>query len=65
MYLLDEKGNVLQGAGVIRRGRLGPISENTMEFNIPAGREPAKFIYAATKSVAVDVPFTLKDIPLR
>jgi hypothetical protein len=64
LQLLDDKGNILPAAGGVQRTGRGLARDYTMEFNIPAGRTPASFIYAATKTVSVDVPFTLKDVPL-
>jgi hypothetical protein len=67
LSLIDDKGNVVQPAAMtmnFRRDVRGLIREYSMEFDLPKGRDASKLIFAAGKSVNVEVPFVLKDIPL-
>ena len=66
----DEKGNALPmqptNVQAVARGANGIVWQYT--FTVPAGKdqaEPAKLVYSGTKLVTVDVPFTLKDVPVQ
>jgi hypothetical protein len=66
LCLLDDKGNDLRPMGMRMTSRdpRGVVREYTMEFDVPEGRRAARLVYNASKAVGVEVPFTLKDIPL-
>jgi hypothetical protein len=68
LHLLDDKGDIIRATGMllnVRRGAAGIVREYTLEFSLPAGREPSKLVYEARKAVGVEVPFVLKDVPLQ
>jgi hypothetical protein len=65
LSLLDDKGEAFQPAGC--RAEPGPDGgvRWVLTFTPQKGQgDAAKLVYRARKSVAVDVPFTLKDVPL-
>jgi hypothetical protein len=66
LCLIDDKGNDLRPVGMrmMNRDVRGVLREYTMEFDVPEGRRAARLVYNASKAVGVEVPFTLKDVPL-
>jgi hypothetical protein len=48
----------------MRRDIGGIVLELAAEFNLPAGREASKLVYSGCKSVVVEIPFVLNDIPV-
>jgi hypothetical protein len=70
LSLMDEKGKSWQIVNVNVSTRVGAAGtvENTYELTFEAKDkqgEPAKLIFSGSKTVAVDVPFTLKRVPLQ
>ncbi len=69
LALLDEKGNTLaptQTQVAIQGGPGGFVQDITMEFKLEKDAPaPAKLIFSGTRLVTLDVPFTLKDVPLK
>ncbi|HKB37559.1 MAG TPA: HEAT repeat domain-containing protein [Gemmataceae bacterium] len=68
--LLDEKGNVIPcvGSGMVGRGAPGGggiTFEHQMTFQLQKDQKPAKLVYKGSKSVNVEIPFTLKNVPLK
>jgi hypothetical protein len=66
--LVDGEGNVLPARIAVSRQR-GPGGTPTLEYQLeytsPSGQgEPARLVFAGRKSVTIDVPFTLTDVPL-
>lgn len=68
LKVLDEKGNVLQQTGMqtqLRRGAGGLERQYTIMVKAAPGQgKPTRLVYASQKSVTLDIPFSLKDIPL-
>jgi hypothetical protein len=70
LELLDEKGNVIPciGAGMVGRGAPGGGAvtfEHQMTFQLKKDQKPAKLVFKGSKSVNVEIPFTLKNVPLK
>jgi hypothetical protein len=65
--LEDDKGNVIpvvgQNAGFRRDGRV-LVREDIMIFQPAKDQTPAKLVFSGSKSVAVEIPFTLKNVTL-
>jgi hypothetical protein len=40
-------------------------AEYTILCQPAAGQDPAKLVHSVSRSVTLDVPFTLKNVPLR
>jgi hypothetical protein len=68
LKLLDDKGNAFQSNGVQPRPRKdanGFAVEYVATFTAEKGQGDAtKLVYMARKTLSVEVPFTLKDVPL-
>jgi hypothetical protein len=67
LALVDDKGDTIQPSisqVSYRRDATGIVREFSMDFSLPAGRQAAKLVYSGGKAVMVEVPFTLKDVPL-
>jgi hypothetical protein len=70
LKLLDEKGQTCPIAGVAAKTAAaagGPIRV-TYELTFAPKKDqaaPAKLIFSGSKTVTVEVPFTLKDVPLK
>jgi hypothetical protein len=65
--VLDDRGEPLELAAVnrnFRREARGVVREYTLAVQPRAGRKPAKLVFAESKMVNVEIPFTLKDVPL-
>jgi hypothetical protein len=66
--LVDDKGNTIPPTGyqvefAQNQGNL--TGQSVMTFQVQKGQgQPAKLIFSASKSVTIDIPFTLKDITL-
>jgi hypothetical protein len=64
--LLDAQGQPLETVQVAATGKTaGRTREYELTFRAKPGQgEAARFVYSAPRVVSVDVPFTLKDVPL-
>jgi hypothetical protein len=64
--LLDAQGQALETVQVTATGKTaGRAHEYELTFRAKSGQgEAAKFVYIGPRVVQVDVPFTLKDVPL-
>jgi hypothetical protein len=52
--------------GMSRFGQDGAVFEITATFKpADAGQEPARLVFSATRPATVEIPFTVKDIPLQ
>jgi hypothetical protein len=68
--LLDEKGQGCPIMGVSTRAEAAPAGpvRITYELTFAPKKEqatPAKLVFSGSKKVTVEVPFTLKDVPLK
>jgi hypothetical protein len=68
LSLLDDSGSALQATGMRLNFRKDPrgtvVREYSLEFQVPAGRQATRLVFSAGKVIPVDLPFTLKDVPL-
>ncbi len=71
LSLLDDKGNVIKLVGNQMQNQVTIINNvatvtqtYTLAFQLEKDQEPAKLVYSGRKVLNVDVPFTLKDVPL-
>ena len=71
LSLLDDKGNVIKQVGSQMQFQTtdinGVVTTTQMQvltFQPEKDQEPSKLVYSARKVLSVDVPFTLKDVPL-
>jgi hypothetical protein len=67
LVLFDERGNLIR---LVRKEPVpdenGVLEEYHFVFQVARGApEPAKLVLQGRKPVTIDVPFTLKDVPLR
>ncbi|HKI32579.1 MAG TPA: PQQ-binding-like beta-propeller repeat protein [Gemmataceae bacterium] len=64
--LLDEKGNPLRTVKAMSTGlRAGAAHEYELVYEADDGQtEAAKFVYTDRRTLFIDVPFTLRDVPL-
>src|SRR5262249_36609706 len=64
--LLDEKGKPLQVVKAVTTGvRAGPAQEVELIYRAAEGQpSPARFVYTARRGALLEVPFTLRNIPL-
>ena len=65
--LEDEKGNAIQVVGFqqqFRRDAKGIIREQVMVFQPQKDQTPSKLVFSGSKSVAIEIPFTLKNVML-
>ncbi|MBI1915925.1 MAG: hypothetical protein HYS12_14500 [Planctomycetes bacterium] len=69
LELLDEKGKVIPyiSAGFSGRGLPGGgfTTEHQMTFQLQKDQKAAKLVFKGSKSVNIDIPFTLKNVPLK
>jgi hypothetical protein len=70
LTLVDDKGNTLNPSGTGISVRVGPGGvinrEITLQFQMEKDAPaPAKLIFSGSRNVAVDIPFSLKNVPLR
>jgi hypothetical protein len=63
LTLVDTKGNAFPLIGSSFTNNNG-ATEQTLTFQAQKGRQPDKFVYSASRTVNVTVPFTVKDIKL-
>jgi len=66
--LLDDKGNTIPQVGMSTSMRLnGNVRqiEYVLTFKPQGGQEPEKLVYSSSKSFNVEIPFSLKDVPLQ
>jgi hypothetical protein len=69
---LDDKGETVKLTGVqmqftpVVAGPAGIVNslQHVLTFQAEKGQEPAKLVYSGRKSLSVEIPFTLKDVPL-
>jgi hypothetical protein len=67
LSIVDDKGDPIEQTVVrssFRRDVRGITREFTLVAQPAAGREAAKLVFAGSKVVNVEIPFTIKDIPL-
>jgi hypothetical protein len=72
LSLLDDKGETVKLTGVqmqftpVVAGPAGIVNslQHVLTFQAEKGQEPAKLVYSGRKSLNVEIPFTLKDVPL-
>jgi hypothetical protein len=69
LKLVDDKGNAVEGQQIrinqVRQGPGGASIEYALSFPLKKEQtEAGKLTYSASKNVAVEIPFTLKDIVL-
>ena len=69
--LLDDKGNVVKQVGSQIQNQITVVNgvgtatqTYTLTFQPEKDQEPSKLVYMGRKVLSVDVPFTLKDVPL-
>jgi len=65
--LQDEKGNDIQVVGTrqsIRKDAKGIVREQEMIFQPAKDQVPAKLVFSGSKPVAIDIPFSLKNVTL-
>jgi len=65
--LVDDKGNSIQPMGFSQQIRqVGNTLkiEHVLMFQVAKGQEPAKLVYSTSKSVMIDVPFSLKEVTI-
>ena len=65
--LEDEKGNAIAVVAVnasFRRDVGGVVRENVMVFQPRKDQTPAKLVFSGSKSVSIEIPFTLKNVTL-
>jgi hypothetical protein len=64
--LLDDKGKPFRTAKAMHTGRrVGAAQEYELTYEPEPGQgRPAKFVYTDRRTVSLEVPFTLKDVPL-
>jgi hypothetical protein len=66
--LEDEKGNSVQVIGsnvnFRREARGNAVLEHIMIFQPEKDQKPAKLVFSGSKTVTIDIPFTLKNVPL-
>jgi hypothetical protein len=69
LALIDEKGNTLVPTQMqvgIQGGPGGFVQDITMEFKLEKDAPaPAKLVFTGTRLATLDVPFKLKDVPLK
>jgi hypothetical protein len=69
LTIVDEKGNTLQPTitGInIQAGPGGFVRDITMEVKVAKDAPaPAKLVFSGTRMATLDIPFTLKDVPLK
>jgi hypothetical protein len=69
LELLDEKGNVIPGAGsnLVARSLPGGgfTTEHQVVYQLQKDQKPAKLVFKGSKAVNIDIPFTLKNVPLK
>lgn len=67
LNILDDKGEAVEQTAVrslVRRDARGLVREFTLTATPKTGRGAAKLVFSGCKIVGVEVPFTVKDIPL-
>jgi hypothetical protein len=66
LSLLDEKGKPFRTVRAVSTGvRAGAAHEYELVYEPEDGQgEAAKFVYADRRTLFIEVPFTLKDVPL-
>jgi hypothetical protein len=69
LTLVDDKGKVIAPSGVgmsVRGGPAGFVREVQLQFKLDKDAPaPAKLIFNGSSTVTVDIPFTLKNVPLQ
>ena len=71
LSLIDDKGNVIKQTGTqiqfqttVINGVVMTTQVYLLTFQADKDQEPAKLVYSGRKILSVEVPFTLKDVPL-
>jgi hypothetical protein len=66
LSLVDEKNQAFKLTAAEDQARDGQTNEYRLVFQPPTGLpKPAKLIYSGQRHTTIDVPFVLKDVPLR
>jgi hypothetical protein len=69
LKLLDDKGKVIpqtQSGTEVHMAAGGPPDITyTLGYKLQKGQVPAKLVYTAGRSITFDIPFTLKDVPVK
>lgn len=67
IQLLDAKGNAFQSRAfgqVVRQIGGKVVMEHQLTFQVPKGQTPAKLVYRVPRQANIEIPFTLKGIPI-
>ncbi len=69
LTLLDDKGNPMQligSGGIVRGGPGGQVMnvQHQLTYRVNKGQVPTKLIFAGQKQATIEIPFTLKNVPL-
>jgi hypothetical protein len=69
LKLLDDKGKVIShtqsGVSVAKVGGGQRDLTYTLSYQLQKGQVPAKLVYTGSRSVTLDIAFTLKDVPVK
>jgi hypothetical protein len=68
LELQDEKGKAIPCISSGMVGRAGPggfVAEHQMIFQVQKDQKPARLVFKGSKQFNVDIPFTLKNVPLQ
>jgi hypothetical protein len=71
LTLLDDKDNVIKQTGTQIQSQVNVVNNVAtvtqtfvLTFQPDKGQEPSKLVYSGRKMLSVEIPFTLKDVPL-
>ena len=62
--VLDDRGGELRPEGMGVRGGPGGVEFTVAYRPGPGGGKPVRLVYTVSRSVAVEVPFALRNVPL-
>jgi hypothetical protein len=66
LSLVDEKNQAFKLIAAEDQARDGQTNEYRLTFQPPSGApKPAKLVYSGPRQTSIDVPFVLKDVPVR
>jgi hypothetical protein len=65
LALVDDRGGELRPEGVGSRVGPGGVEFTAAYRPGPGGGKPARLVYTVSRGVAVEVPFALRNVPLR
>ncbi len=68
--LVDDKGKTIpQTGGAPPKFQFvpgqPPVMEYTQEYKLEKDQKPAKLVFSGSRAVILDIPFSLKDVPLK